>query len=480
MITNSTNVRNSAWNLANILIYPVAFLAATPFFIDKLSESEFGTWMLINSYVYIAVHIISFGIPNSITAHIAEAIGLKSREKLFAYINAASRLFGRMSFFTLLAAGFIFLLYFFDVQLFELRILKILVVATLFISIKFPELLYQNIFKGFERYDQAAVFNITNRMIALGLQVVLVLKGYGLFEIFISNLIINIILVVVQAVFVYSRLSGYKPVLFKALKERSALYHFGFWTWLQTLISVLSYQMDRFIVAYFLGTATVAYYVLASTIANHLHMAFEAMVSWLFPKVSRVKESKKDTRIYFHTIRGFSIGFSLLIIMFLYFVNEPLFTLWLGEEKYLKMIGFFKLFMIFEVFLILSIVPKIYLNGIKELRFITSLEFMYKTGIIAGMVITFMISGTADSLIWGQIFALMIFMPIEYFLVNKRILFENSFRETIISQLPGIFVMIVILSTKLEYAVLSGLLAVLSYWFFYFRKKRFNPKLLME
>ncbi len=480
MITTSTNVRNSAWNLANILIYPIAFLGATPFFINKLSESEFGMWMLINSYVFIAVHVISFGMPNSITAHVAEAIGLKRRDKLYAYINAASRLFGRMSFLTMLAAGLILLLFLFKVPVFELRILKILVVATMFISVKFPELLYQNIFKGFERYDQAAIFNTTNRMIALGFQIGLVMKGYGLFEIFISNLCINVLMVIIQAVFVYLKLPEYKPVLFKALKERTALYHFGFWTWLQTLISVLSYQMDRFIVAYFLGTATVAYYVLASTIANHLHMAFEAMVSWLFPKVSRVKESKRDTRIYFHTIRGFSIGFSLLIILILYLVNEPLFTLWLGEEKYQKMIGFFKLFMIFEAFLILSIVPKIYLNGIKELKFITGMEFMYKTGIIIGMIITFMIRGTADSLIWGQIIALMIFMPVEYFLVNNRILYENKFQETIVSHLPSIFVMGAILSDKIECSVVLGLFAILSYWFYYIRKKQFNLKLLME
>jgi preflagellin peptidase FlaK len=75
MALNSTNVRNSSWNLANILFYPAAFLAVTPFFINRLGENVFGEWMLINSYVYIAVHLVGFGLPVSITAHVAEAIG---------------------------------------------------------------------------------------------------------------------------------------------------------------------------------------------------------------------------------------------------------------------------------------------------------------------------------------------------------------------------------------------------------------------
>ena len=84
MAINSTNVRNSGWNLANILFYPAAFLAMTPFFIDRLGEDIFGEWMLINSYVYIGVHIIGFGLPVSITAHVAEAIGHNDRKKLYA------------------------------------------------------------------------------------------------------------------------------------------------------------------------------------------------------------------------------------------------------------------------------------------------------------------------------------------------------------------------------------------------------------
>lgn len=480
MAGSSTNVRNSSWNLANILIYPAAFLAATPFFINKLGENVFGEWMLINSYVFIAVHLVGFGLPHSITAHVAEALGHHNTQKLHGYINASSRLLGRMTALTALAGFILLVLRPYGLPFFDDYTWKTLIAATFLISVKFPEVLYQSIFKGYEHYHKAAVFNMLNRLIALAVQIILVIKGYSLFAIFTGSLVVNTVMVLLQGIAVYMRLPGYKPVLFKGLPERKELYHFGFWTWLQTIIAIASYQMDRFLIAWFLGTATVTYYVLASTIANHLHMAFEAVVSWLLPKVSRLKAGLEDTRNYFHTIRAFSVGFSLLVILALYAVNEPLFVLWLGPDKYLKMIGFFKLFLVFEVFLILSIVPKLYLNAIRSLSFITMLELMFKSAIIVGMILLFSVQETAESLIWGQIIALIIFMPVEYFLVNRRTLKENAWKETLMTMLPSLMAMGAILAPTWIGMILFSALSIVFFGITYLRDKHFQFNLLTE
>ena len=480
MARNSTNVRNSSWNLANILIYPTVFLAITPLFINRLGENVFGEWMLINSYVYIAVNLIGFGLPNSITAHVAEALGQADDSKLHAYINASSRLLGRMTALTLLFGIILIISYRIGLIFFSPYIWKTLIVATFFIAVKFPEVLYQSIFKGYEYYNKAAIYNMLNRFVALGIQVVLVVKGYSLLAIFTTNLVINFIVVILQGIIIYHRLPGYRPVLIKALPERKELYHFGFWTWLQTVIAIASFQLDRFLVALYLGTATVTYYVLASTIANHLHMAFEAVVGWLLPKVSRLKAAIGETRNYFNTIRAFSIGFSLLVISSLFFVNKPLFTLWLGPDKYMKLSEFFRLFLVFESFLILSIVPKLYLNAIKKLSFITGLELMYKSAIIAGMVILFSILKTANSLIWGQIIALIIFMPVAYHLVNRKLLKDKILKETILAIFPSLLIMGSILLTPWPLSVISFILAGVFYWLVFIKDEHFNKNLLTE
>ncbi len=476
----STNVRNSGWNLANILIYPTAFLAMTPFFIDQLGEYVFGQWMLINSYVFIAVHLVGFGLPFSITAHVAEALGKDDTPKMYAYINAASRLLGRMMGLLSLLGGLLYGLALWDPGVFSDGLWTILSVATFFIAIKFPEVLFQSIFKGFEQYHKAAIFNMLNRLLALSLHFILIYLGYGLLAVFMASFVVNTLVVGIQAWVIFSRMKGFRLQIWKPLQERKALYHFGFWTWLQTIIAVASYQMDRFLVAFYLGTAAVTYFVLAATIANHLHMAFEAVVSWFLPKVARLKASLGETRSHFYSIRAFSVGFSLLVILFIYLISEPLFILWLGPDKYAKMIDFFKLFLIFEAFLVLAIVPKLYLNAIKSLSFITSLEFMYKTAIIVGMVLCFSWYGSAQSLIWGQNAAMIVFMPVMYYLVNKRALHSGIIKETFLNIVPSLAVMGAILSTSWMWIGAYLLLAIISFIFIYIRNKDFNLKLLFE
>ncbi|MCF8228930.1 MAG: oligosaccharide flippase family protein [Bacteroidales bacterium] len=480
MARTSTNLRNSGWNLANILIYPAAFLAATPFFINRLGESVFGEWMLMNSYVFISVHLVGFGLSHSIIAHVSEAVGKNNRQKLYAYINAATRVLGIMMIVSAFAGLVLLMAPMHETGFFDEYTWNTITVATFVISLKFPELLLQNIYKGFEYYNKASLFNIINRLLSLGFHILLVMKGYSILAIFAANAGVSFIIVLVQAVLIYRSLPSFKLQLVKRFRERKELYHFGFWTWLQTIIAVASYQMDRFLIAYYLGTATVAYYVLASTIANHLHMAFEAVVSWFLPKISRLKAAVRETSQHFHTIRAASVGFSLLLILGVYLISEPLFTLWLGPEKFSKMIHFFELFMIFEAFMIMSIVPKLYLNAIRSLSFITLLELMYKSGIIIGMIILFSIYNTAESLIWGQIIALICFMPLEYYFVNKRIIRGNTFRETILNFLPPLMVMGAILSPGWQVKALFIVFTVLLYWIIYIRDKNFKPKLLAE
>lgn len=480
MLKSSGNISNSSWNLANIMIYPVVFLALTPFFINRLGENEFGVWMLVNSYVYIAVHIVSFGMGNSIIAHIAEALGKDNKVSLFNYLNISTRTIAIISVFTIIAAALWYLLLMINIEFFDHNIDKILGIATLLIAAKFWELLYQSILKGFERYDLASLYNIISKMMVLAAQVALVIFNYGLYEIFISNLILNILFVIIQGLVSYRLLPGYSFKNVKSKKEKADLFHFGLWTWLQTIMSVLAYQLDRFVIAIFLGPAITGYYILASTIVNHIHMAFGAVVSWLLPKISRKKESGSNITGYFTTLRSLLLGFGLLSIVIALLTYEPVFTLWLGEDKFNKMGDFFRLFLGFEAYLLMTIVPLFYLNAIKMLKFITLMELMYKTGIIAGLFIAFAIVPTGNSLIIGQYIALVILVPVEYYFINRKLLFDKWYNESLAAFVPTLCISLLVFWNSWYYMAGALLIAVLFFIKYYLNSTRFNLNLLKE
>lgn len=480
MKKTSGNLKNSSWNLANILLYPMVFLLLTPFFINHLGEENFGIWMLINSYVYIAVHIVSFGMGNSITAHIAEAIGKKNEGSLFNYINLSTRTIGIISLASIMIASIWYALSRIGIQIFVENIDRILVIATLLISVKFWELLYQSYLKGYERYDLASIYNIISKLLVLGAQVFLVVYGYGLYEIFVSNLFINIAIVFVQATISYTLSPGYRFQLIKSEEEKKNLFHFGLWTWVQTIISVMAYQIDRFVVAIFLGPAITGYYILASTIVNHMHMAFGAIVSWLLPKISRKKETGSNIKLYFTSLRSVSVGFGLLSIFATALFYKPVFRFWLGDDKFDKMNEFFQLFLIFEAFLLLTIVPLFYLNAIKMLKFITSMELLYKSGVIVGLFVAFAIVPNGNSIIIGQIVALVLFIPLEYYFINRKVLFDHPIKESVITILPSLLVSLSIIFNDWYFNVFFFIIAALVFKLYFLNPKRFQFKLLLE
>jgi O-antigen/teichoic acid export membrane protein len=481
MAFSSQNVRNSGWSIVNILLYPIAFMGLTPVFISRMGEMQFGVWMLVNSYVYIAVNIISFGFSNSITAHVAEALGKNDRGKLFGYLNASTRILGLITVSTALPALFFLIAYllFPGFKFYDRALDLVLLVATLLISVKFYELLYQSIFKGFERFDLSGRYNILNKFLVLGLQLFLVIRGSGLLSMFVGSLIINLVVITVQGFVVHRLVPDFRFRWRRYPVESKELFAFGFWTWIQTIISVAAYQVDRFVVAFALGPVVAGYYILASTIANHMHMAFGAIGSWLFPKVARQKEVAQDTRIYFHSLRGVITGVSLLMILALSLLYKPFFTLWLGPEKFAKIDSFFALFLMYESFLILSIVPLFYLNGIKMLRLITFLELMYKSGILIGMFVAFAMVPTGESLLLGQVIALVVLMPVEYFVVNKRILHDTAWGETVIAIIPSLCIVCTIYFNQLPLTIGLSMIAIVTFISYYLKPSRFNLKLLL-
>jgi O-antigen/teichoic acid export membrane protein len=480
VIQKSSNVKNSGWNLVNTLLYPTIFLGLTPFFIDQLGETLFGQWMLLNSYVLISVQIISFGLPVAITAHVAEAVGAKDLNKLYAYINSSAKLLGRISLAVTVLAGIILILPHSEFSFFGEYTWITFALSTFSIAVKLQENLGQSILKGYERYDRASYYNMGNRIGALILQIAAVAYGYSLLSIISVTLIVNLVMVATQWRSITKELPDYHFNVFKTYPEQKDLTHFGFWNWLQIIIAAAAFQLDRFIIAGYLGTATLTYYTLAANIANQLHLAFESLVGSVLPKFAKLKATDSDTKDHFITARTFSVGTSILGLAGLYLISEPVFTLWLGEIKYLKLKPFFDLFIIFELLIILTIIPKTYLNAVKALTLATGLELFYKAAMIIGMVGGFFLFGSVESLIQGQIIALVVSIPIFLHVVNQSVLRNPAWQEVVLGILPSILISIGIAFHSREIMAVSIIGAIIMFWIFYMRDPAFKTKLLVE
>ena len=485
LLKRSRNIRNSAWNLANTLIYPLGFLGLTPFFMDTLGDYLFGSWMLLNSIVFISVHVLHFGMGPSIAMYVAEARGKDDPNRLNRYYNSS------LNFTNILAIGSIVLTLLIWLlvpsELFRWKgilnpdDLKIAFVFTsALIGVKFYEQLFMGFFKGFEEYDTAAKFNMAHKISMLIGQAIMLKLGYSLSMVIGVSLLTNVLLVLSQFIWSKRYLSDYAwsasfdSLIFSRLKL------FGFWSWLQTIVSLFSFQLDRLIVAFALGTDVVGYYSIASMIANHLHIMFESLVGWIFPAVSRIVKEKGDPKPLYYSVRSALMISSLIGLTILFCFRENLFILWIGPEKFKHVISFIELFILLEIFYIHSIAPKFFLNGLSELKLVTTLEVGYKSIGIMMMLIFFYFDHTAISLIWGQLVAMMITMPIELGIINRKILRVNWLYESIAFVLPSFSLLFTLQSQNLATQIISGILTMGLSYLAYIRYSRIDLKLLSE
>jgi len=485
VLKQSRNIRNSIWNLANTLIYPLGFLSMTPFFMNSLGEHLFGSWMLLNSIVFISVHVLHFGMGLSIAMYVAEARGKNDPQRLNRYYNSSLNFTNLLAMGVLASTLLIWLvtperLFEWDGIVDAADLKTSFILTSALIGVKFYEQLFMGFYKGFEEYDTAAKFNMAQKITMLVGQAIALMSGYGLAEVIAISLVTNAILVLSQFVWSKRYLVDYQwSTAFDSLIF-SRLRHFGFWSWLQTIVSLMSFQLDRLIVAFALGTDIVGYYSIASMIANHLHIMLEAMVGWIFPAVSRIMKEKGDPKPLYFSVRSALVIISLVGLTVLYLIREPLFELWLGQEKFASVIVFIELFILFEIFYILTIAPKFFLNGISELKLITSLEVGYKAFGIVTMLVFFYFERSATALIWGQIAAMMVMMPLEMGIINDKVLKTNLLFEAVVLLIPCFALFGALYLEDLAIQLLLGLITIVSTYMGYIRYSRVDIKLLLE
>jgi hypothetical protein len=114
------------------------------------------------------------------------------------------------------------------------------------------------------------------------------------------------------------------------------------------------------------------------------------------------------------------------------------------------------------------------------LKFITSMELLYKSGVIVGLFVAFAIVPNGNSIIIGQIVALVLFIPLEYYFINRKVLFDHPIKESVITILPSLLVSLSIIFNDWYFNVFFFIIAALVFKLYFLNPKRFQFKLLLE
>lgn len=413
--------RNSTWNVADVVLLPFLMLAVTPYLIHKLGAQEYGIWMLVNS-IMISIGIVNVGLGDAAIKFISQYHARDSKQDIARITNAGFFL-SLLLLILVSVIGFIASLIISNYNPFKLQneLLHLASVSVMFGAILFGlkqlEQLILSVFRGFERYDSSSMVSMVSKFLLLTTQVTIVYLGYSVIQIFIGSVITSSIVVTVEILFVKSRYKyiSFFPRLNKfTIKE---IFSFSTWSWIQSILSIVVSQVDKFVVVTLAGPAFLAYYSLASTIGSQIHALFTAAVSWVFPKFSSKSEKSEDVSSLYYKMQLLVITGGLILISGLILFGDFIFKIWLGPETYGHSILLIKIFLFYIFINLLSIIPHFTLLGVNRIRIYTIFVFMSVLLIIGLMILCYYLIGV-NGLAYGKMFAAAVFIPLMMLLVN--------------------------------------------------------------
>jgi len=482
--SKNQNIKNSIWNIIDVILYPITFLATTPFFIAHFGEQVFGLWMLLNSLL-IAFQVFNFGLSTSTVRYVAQFRHLNQEQRLKIVINTNLSV-SVLLFILSILLGFIISwnvktnnLFGLPVQLRATASIAIEITCAI-IGLKFIEQIFLNAFKGLNRFDTYALVNGIIRFGTLGVNILQLFFHQSLVTMLVTNLLITVVMLLVQFFLLKKSVKGYAMRFFfrkRFLKETG---QFGLLTWLQSVAVIIVFQLDKYLVITHYGPEELGRYAITATIFVNIHTVLTACVTWLIPKLIKYKNSINESRQLYMTMRAFITILGIIALSVFYIVHEPFFNLWIGADRFGKIKEYVKLFTVFEFFYLLIIAPPLYLNYSDHLRSGTLVIFLTSIFNITGILVGYFLYNSIPGILYGLIISTMAAAILVYGLMYKIVAPKKIFPEVFV--FPGFSVLASTLvltgSHILQFAILGGIIFLL--YLAFIKKEKFSLNALFE
>jgi len=198
-----------------------------------------------------------------------------------------------------------------------------------------PLQLSSAVLSGLQRYDIINLAVLVPLVLRTVLLIALMLRGYGLITMGLTFGISEIVMRILQFVFVKKLLPEvsvtFKSIDFKLLREMLA---YGINTFLYSMGAIIIYKASDLVIAIFLGTAEVSQFYVATAGVMLLSQPLQAFVQAIKPAVSDLDARNDHYRL--HEISFLTQKYSLLLLIpagcFLVVMGREFLWVWVGGK----------------------------------------------------------------------------------------------------------------------------------------------------
>jgi len=328
--------KNIFTSTAGMVVGVVISFFFTPYLISQLGKDQYGLWTIVFSLLAY-MRLADMGIQQSLVRHVSKYYAARDWTQLNQVISSSARMYLYISMATMAAALVIdlFVLQFFKISpeyYLTTQILVLVLGANL--ALYFAQIPFCSL-SPFHRFDIVNYFLISAKILeTLGIIVLLEL-GYGLIEMAVLILGLNMISVVWR----YNiRIRMFPKVRYSrkdfSKDKTKELIGYGVFSFLMVISWTLIFQTDNLVIGGFLSTEAVAVYSVSAMIITQLRNSILTIATPLIPAISHfeaLKDYSKIMEVYSKSVRYLYYLSGYLCVILLLF-GGPFILLWVGKE----------------------------------------------------------------------------------------------------------------------------------------------------
>ena len=339
---------------------PILLVIFTPIFIKNLTIEIYGLWVLIFSLANFA-RIGFAGINNAIVKFLANNVNKIIKQKFFINIIFLYLFYSLILLFSLIFSNlFIEFDNFFEIKLIN-NVGYFFIFSILFVLLKnFEEILY-SVHNSYENYEISTFIKIISKTILFGSQIYCVISFKDVLILIEISCFVSIAINIIQLLIIKKKYNFINPIYSIILFEYKTIKDIIFYTKgliINNLIGLISQNLDKLIISYFLGLKVLGLYNISFLIFSLIHSFFQSFFFYLFPKMSKVKNKNKKFRIFIQSEKNILV-LGIITILFIYLISEKFIKIWLGSSFDLRVYEYHIIFLIIN-FLILPTIPVYY------------------------------------------------------------------------------------------------------------------------
>jgi len=337
MISNEKQVRIGAIiTYATIALSIIAGLLYTPWMVEQIGQAQYGLYTLSNTLI--ALFVVDFGLGKATERYVAKYRAEGHPEKIGGFLGAVYKLYLIID--LVLLTVFVILFFLLD-QIYvkltptELAQFKVIyIISGLFTVLKFPFIPLDGVLSAHEKYIPLKLADLLYRVLQVGLTVVALLLGQGLYALVAVNAIAGLLLVLYK----YVVLKATVPARARFRGTDRALYRkifsFSIWVMVDVLAAKLVFQITPSILGIVASAAAIGVFGVITTIEGYIYLIATAINGLFLPRVARIyTEENADEKLSAFAIRvgRFQYALNGLIIAGFAVVGRLFIQLWMGD-----------------------------------------------------------------------------------------------------------------------------------------------------